>query len=435
MFIVNIATDVGSGKVNTGVNFYSRPISTRQVLVAAEELYTAELREFNQRTGKGAPNAKFTCVLALVMTNPSSAASVTTSSTATSSANEKWQELTDPSQLYPNCQLYVFDTNSPAPERGIIPRAQLVVDADRISSVAVSSLRSNVQKSFNDREGSAATAASITTVRPAAGSQRPAASTSSEISANPQLGGGYNGPRASDNRLGIQGEYMGTNATPKNTHQSHMNASYPNTSTNTYTHSSQQAAASGITAAPDRTESRRYLFRQLRDRCASLGQGNGSEIPAQSLHGVMVQNEMFFSTNEFAEMTNNKPFLGEREWAELEADFAPVLDVLYDRIAAKTAQRNQKGDDEDKKRAAERMQSKLDDLEEEEARLMARQAAIREEMAKLRRELQRHEQQSKLASDERAKEWDVLSKYVNLKLRQHKLRREELQINHQLSLL
>ena len=44
-------------------------------------------------------------------------------------------------------------------------------------------------------------------------------------------------------------------------------------------------------------------------------------------------------------------------------------------------------------------------------------------------------QLEKVAKDEKAKEWDVLNKYVGLKLRQHKLRREEMQINHQLALL
>ena len=208
-------------------------------------------------------------------------------------------------------------------------------------------------------------------------------------------------------------------------------------------------------SASDRTATRRFLFSQLLSRCVAGGLSNAphnDSVASHTLHGVFVQNEMFFSTEVFSEMTHGRAFLGPQEWARLSAEFAPVLDVLYDRIAAKTQQKallaassanhpngsggeGPNGNRIGSAAASDRLRDALDALAEEEARLMARQAAIREEMARTRRELQRREAEEKAEREERAKEWDVVTKYVSLKLRQEKLKREETQINHQLALL
>lgn len=542
-YIVNIATDVGNGKINTGINFYSRPISTRQVLVAAEELYTAELRDFNLKKYGGDRNAaantvRFTCVLALVMADPNAptrASSITTTATDSSSvgggrSGEKWQEFTDPAQLYPNCQLYVFDTNSPAPERGIIPRAQLVVDADRIPSVAVSTL--SPQPTLGPRYPSSRAQTNGGGDVQAAGLGREHSIVASVASTGLSYGGGgglsgreqlyggsgtqpYDGrpaviaderrrgnPPISYNPTNRPSHFVEGGSAASGINNSNVAGGSPQpkgphanaTSSSSFTagpfrhHHNNDAAMGGVApgdpvrhlrgnatppppswtggrpttappppsnqfhpaepqqqllpppppAAADRSASRQYLFRQLLGRCVANGQSNppmNDSISTHTLHGVLVQNEMFFSTEVFSEMTGGRLFLSEGDWAALSLDFAPVLDVLYDRIAAKTQQRTASGEEEDRRRAAERMRDRMDELAEEEARLMARQAVIREEMARMRRDLQRHEQQEKVDKDEKAKEWDVLTKFVGLKLRQHKLKREELQINHQLALL
>ena len=79
------------------------------------------------------------------------------------------------------------------------------------------------------------------------------------------------------------------------------------------------------------------------------------------------------------------------------------------------------------------------DVEDEEARIMARQAELRRKSAELQRELREAEDlaaaQVPNATEDRAREWDTLQKFVSLRQRQSALRREEERVRHELSLL
>jgi hypothetical protein len=171
-------------------------------------------------------------------------------------------------------------------------------------------------------------------------------------------------------------------------------------------------------------EAREFLFAQL---CRASGGGN--VISAQRLHSVFVENGLMFSTDVFSEMMEGRFQLTREDWRGLEVNFPPVIDALYDRLVAKSASRAGGG-------SVIEMKQRLQTLQDEEHTLLIRHAKLREEMARLARELRDEEERiQKLEGLDRSKEWNMVNKYVTLRLRQNKLRLEEAQINHQLSLL
>jgi len=122
-------------------------------------------------------------------------------------------------------------------------------------------------------------------------------------------------------------------------------------------------------------------------------------------------------------------------WDELCEEFTPVVDVLYDRIAAKSKSYSQNQSAKDKEQAVKQLRDQLDELADEEAALLSKQAELREKKAKLRRLMGNMEAEAKADKEDRSKEWDVVCKFVGLRLRQEKLREEDNSIAHQLSLL
>ena len=327
MFLVNVATDLGQGKLNTGIAFTSKPQALQPVFAAVNELYTAERQSLLRDT-----TSRFSTVLGLILSK-------------TSNSKEKWSELTSVTQLSDGCQIYVFDGDSPPPERGVIPKATLVVNANSISNQASLPRTPSV-------------------------SEPP-------VQHNPPV-------------------------------------------------ESNDAPHHGRSAA------REFLFEEL---CRHDQAGSGHSFPTQALHSVLVQNDMFFSTSDFSQMTHHRVSLNHNDWLELCSEFSPVVDVLYDRIAAKSRNLSQHQNARDKEKAARQIKDKLDELADEEAALLAKQAEIRDQKAKLRRLLGNMEAEAKAEKDDRSKEWDVVCKFVNLRIRQTKLREEDQSIAHQLSLL
>ena len=334
-FIVSVATDLGRGKLNTGVDFKTKPQSLQPLFATINELYTAERQSLLRDK-----TARFSTVLGLIMSR-------------TGSQKEKWAELTSHNQLYDGCQIYVFDGDSPPPERGVIPKASIVVHSNSVTSH----------------------------IHP-------------HPTATPQPT--YQAP---------------TSRTPS--------APHPRGSTPI------EQALPG-----DRREARAFLFDEL---CTQ--NDNSNSFPAQALHSVLVQNEMFFSTSDFSQMTHHRQVLNSMHWEELCDEFTPVVDVLYDRIAAKSKSYSQNQSAKDKEQAVKQLRDQLDELADEEAALLAKQAELRERKAKLRRLMGNMEAEAKADKEDRSKEWDVVCKFVGLRLRQEKLREEDHSIAHQLSLL
>jgi hypothetical protein len=328
-FVVSVATDLGQGKVNTGVDFGTKPQSLQPLFATINELYTAERQSLLKDK-----SARFSTVLGLIMSR-------------SGNQKEKWAELTSHTQLYDGCQIYVFDGDSPPPERGVIPKASVIVHSNLVTNPRMASVTNNFQ-------------------------------------------------------------------TPSSR-----------------TPSTQHDAIPSETHLPsDRRAARAFLFEEL---CAQSE--DFSSFPAQALHSILVQNEMFFSTSDFSQMTRHRQILNRPNWDELCEEFTPVVDVLYDRIATKSRSLSRNQSAKDKEQVAKQLRDQLDELEDEEAALLARQAELREKKSKVRRLLGTMEAEAKAEKDDRSKEWDVVCKFVSLRLRQEKLREENSSIAHQLSLL
>lgn len=352
-FVVNVACDFGQGKINTGIEFPQRPSEVSELVAVVEELYTAELR---LQTGN--TTVTFHCAVLLLLVD------------VVSDGNDRkgrWVEVGRMDQVSHGAQLFVFDSNSPPPSKGTIPKVQLVVTAAQVLR-----FRNN-----------AARAAS--TSPPQVASRAPTDTASRSMgSIDPPLRGG--------------------NDSYRNEPSSHVN---------------QSQSSSGVNA-----EAREYLFQQL---CRASGSSDA--VSASRLHSILAENGLVLSTEQFTEVTNGELMLDRRQWSALENNFVPLIDALYVRLAAKAAHGNAEG-------ALQSLKEKLQQLQDEEHRLLIRHANLREEMAKATRDVRDEEQRVKgLESNDKLKDWSMVQKFISLKLRQNRLRREEDQINKELSLL
>lgn len=207
------------------------------------------------------------------------------------------------------------------------------------------------------------------------------------------------------------------------------------------------AAAAGSSARGRSFESslpdtaRDFLFAQL---CRASG--DKGLVSGQRLHTIFVENGLTFTTETFARMLEGSFDLDRAAWERFVAAYGPVADALYDRIATRSAlraqqqqqQRRGEGPNAQSKDVAS-LREELGALEEEEQALRARIAAVKQRALQVQRDLREEEaRQAALkpnATEDRAKEWDMLQKYVNLRIRKAMLREEEAQINHQMALL
>jgi hypothetical protein len=373
-FIVNVACDFGKGKINTGIEFPVPPSSLGELLEVVEELYSAELR-----LHVGDQEARFHVVVCLLLADIIGEGD---------SRKGRWVEVSTIEQIGSGAQLFVFDANSPPPSKGTIPKVQFIVAAAQI-----------MRHSLSTSSGA----------HPA----RPMASVSSASRSS------VSAPRTQQQQQ--QGpaslvDYRTETVGPAGQHIAPISSS-----------SSGPVVledSSGHVKSALQPEAREFLFTQL---CRASGGGN--VISAQRLHSVFVENGLLFPTDVFSEMMEGRFQLTREDWRTVEVTFPPVVDALYDRLVAKSASRAGGG-------ALVDMKQRLQVLQDEEHQLLIRHARLREEMARLARELRDEEERvQKLEGLDRSKEWNMVNKYVTLRLRQSKLRQEEAQINHQLSLL
>jgi hypothetical protein len=344
-YVVNVACDFGQGKINTGIEFAQRPTDLSELVAVVEELYTAELK---LQTGN--EHAVFHCAVLLLLVDVVGDGS---------ERKGRWVEVVRIEQISSGAQLFVFDSNSPPPSKGTIPKVQLVVTASQI-------LR------FRNT-ASTRTGRSPPLLEPSTGSIEPP-------SRNPL-------PYASDQ-------------TASGVNQSN-------------------AFATSVNA-----EAREYLFQQL---CRASGMHDA--VSASRLHAILAENGLVLSTEQFTEVARGELMLDRERWSVLEANFAPLIDALYVRLAAKAAHVNAES-------ALQALKDKLQNLQDEEHRLLIRHANLREEMAKATRDVREEEQRVRgLETNEKFKDWSMVQKYISLKLRQDRLRKEEDQINKELSLL
>jgi hypothetical protein len=291
-----------------------------------------------------------------------------------------WEEVLDVAPVPHMAQLFAFDKASAYASRGAIPKAQFVVTARQVMAAAEQQ----------------------------------------------QLSGAAGGPSPPERRAASPQSASGVVNTPPAHHpQQHRSMHIPPAA------SSDPRSRSEGTQLP--ADAREYLFEQL---CRASGSADA--VSTQRLHAIFVDNGLVFSTEAFSTLVRGQFQLDRRAWAVVEADYAPVVDALYDRIATKTAAHRDllsQPAPVDMSGARRELQA----LEDEEARLLARHAAVRQRVGELQRAVREEEARVEAldpnAGEDRAREWDTLQKFVLLRMRQAKLRDEEEQVNHQLSLL
>ena len=370
-FVVNVACDFGKGKINTGIEFPASPATLSELLEVVEELYSAELR-----LHVGDQEARFHVVVCLLLADVIGEGE---------SRKGRWVEVSSIEQVANHSQLFVFDANSPPPSKGTIPKVQFIVAAAQVMRhSSAPSNRFSRTNPAHSQQAAATTSSRMSTSLPRTG----------QTSAFPPLVDYHTEPVSSGGHA--------TSATASGFDGS-------------------LASGAKSTLQP---EAREFLFAQL---CRASGGGN--VISAQRLHSVFVENGLLFPTDVFSEMMEGRFQLTREDWRQVEVHFPPVVDALYDRLVAKSASKAGGG-------ALIDMKQRLQALQDEEHQLLIRHARLREEMARLTRELRDEEERvQKLDGLDRSKEWNMVNKYVTLRLRQTKLRAEEAQINHQLSLL
>jgi hypothetical protein len=314
-FILKVACEVGSGKLNTGIDFGARPATLRGVVDVIEGLYSTELR-----VHRGDPAARFRCV------------------SLTLAQAGGWTEVLSVDQLFHNAQLFAFDWSSPAPSTGALPTVQFTVTSQQVMKVA----------------GMPMTAALPPTSPPAE-------------SAAPSAQAHERRPEPSQPINRSDGAFR---------FDSTRSFSLPNSETN----------QNARTRLPP--EAREYLFDQL---CRASG--SADTVSTQRLHSIFLEYGLGLSTEEFSRMVQSQYSLDRSTWSLLEREYGPVVDALYDRIATRTAAERSSTSIHGQHRAVEAIVDDLRAAEEEEARLMAQQAALKLRVSELQRELKAAELQ------------------------------------------
>lgn len=410
MFSVLVACDFGSGKLNTKIEFRSvpPPASLADIVAVVEVLYTAELR-----VQTGDSTSEFHCAVLLLLVDvyqqPANASGAS-SSNATSEQQRKgrWVEVTSIDQIPNGAQLFAFDTNSPPPTRGTIPRAQLIVDAGQVLSAHRSSLTGVPH--------AAASAASGSLVMTPPGPATHTAAVHQQ--------GQHRTPYVQTSAHHPQRRTTISSGT--------AGAAGPSTSP------PPSAAAQGPQVPRATAEDRDALFQQLciASASATATLSNNSNAPqttiaAPVLFTVLTDNGLSIPADQFTDITGGTPAISRGDWNYLCEQFGPLIDVLYFRLAAK-ASRNQN------ESSLIALRDHLRELEDEEHRLLIRHATLREEIARATRDVREEEERMKrveVDSDRRNSDTTMVQKFVSLRVRQMRLKREEEQISKELMLL
>lgn len=329
------------------------------------------------------PKARFTCV-ACMMFNV---------------RLQQWEEITDVASLTDGTQLFLFDANGTGFGAGALPRVDVILKHHEVARASESANAAR-NEDLNQSEARTATrrlgSSNLRSVPPPV---------SVEAASRPQRS--YPGSEA--------GADAPSSAGPSNVANKMSNP---------------------VSQLPPGT--RRFMFDQL---CRRSGQPDSVGVPL--LHSVCIENGLLFSTDDFADIMQNRSSLDWAAFEELSNSFGPMVDVLYDRIWSRTTSRAAQQQQLQRMggilRDTARIRGELDDLEEEERQLTARLAAIHATKLGLQKELREEEKRERETApngtEDRQKESEMLNRFVALRLRWLSLRREEERVSHQLSLL
>ena len=349
-FVVRVACDFGSGKVNTGFEFPSKPTELSDLLAVVETFYTAELR-----LSSGLDHVTFHCVACLCL--------VDVLQEDGGERRGRWVEVQRMEQVSHDAQLYIFDANSPPPTRGVIPRVQVVVTRDQV-------LQSQSRRS---------------------------------VSHSP---------------LALHRPY----SPPSN---GELFVLHP---------------ASSSSSVPVDDQSLQQLFTALRSRPTTTTRGtrggggdssssSSSSLSSAVLHHALSEVGLALPPDLFVEVVEGRGSLSARDWQSLVAEYRPLLELLYSRLAVRSGQRSAQ---DSLQGATERLNA----LQAEEHRLLIRHAELKRDLAAAARDVQLEtEKIKKFDGKQDAAEAAGVQKFVALKIRQGKLRKEEAQIERELKLL
>jgi hypothetical protein len=149
------------------------------------------------------------------------------------------------------------------------------------------------------------------------------------------------------------------------------------------------------------------------------------------LFSVLSDNGLEIPADQFTEITGGVASLDRAAWESLCDSFGPLIDVLFFRLASRVHVRQGET-------AVVGLRDRLKQLEDEEHRLLIRHATLREEIARVTRDLRDEEERVKRAASDaerRHGDWNMVQRFVALRVRQMKLKREEEQISKELMLL
>jgi hypothetical protein len=356
-FLVRVACDFGSGKVNTGFEFPSKPMELSELMAVVEAFYTAELR-----LSSGLETTVFQCVACLCLVDVLNEGG---------DRRGRWVEVQRMDQIAHDAQLYVFDANSPPPTRGVIPRVQVVVTRDQVLQSA--SRRSHSHSPMTMM-----------------------------VNHQSPSGGGRNGGG---------GVFTGALTLPSAT------------------------GPSPPSSVDD--QALQQLFTSLRSRplrksggVDSNSSSSSSSLSCAVLHHALSEVGLALPPDVFVEVVEGRGSLSHRDWQALVAEYRPLFELLYVRLAARSGQQ---AAESSLHSASERLRL----LQAEEHRLLIRHAELKRDIAAAARDVQEESERVKQqdsGSRQDATETATVQKFVTLKIRQSKLRREEAQIERELKL-
>ncbi len=420
-----VACDVNGLKLNTGIEFQHKPANLQELLAIAEALYTKELQ-----LQTGDQGAQFHCVSCMIVTRVE----------GPQGKGTRWTEVRHIQEVPHQGQLFLFDWNSPTPPRGPIPPVQFVVGAHQVER-AIDRISGDLNPGFGPGPSSERVATSVSVQREGSrfrtrrvpGSQHPSEPQAVPLpitTASSSWADNFNAASPQPNPV-----YIATTGMPSTTNLGPtMSVPAPIPIAAGRRSEVMPSASIGLQSNLS-PEAKQFLFQQL---CRASGQEN--LISTQRLHTIFVENDLTFPTQTFSVMVHHLTQLDAQQWNRLVAEYGPVIDSLYDRIATKESApvsppiRGARGE-------VDRLKKQLQSLEDEEQELMARQAKIKSEILQAKRALNEAMQTLEelnnevVAQPDRAKEWEMLQKFVALKVRQVRLLEEEARVNHELSLL
>ena len=419
-FVIYMACAVEGELLNTAVDFVLCPRTLSEMVRVGEALYGPE-RHLRLR-GTGGPSSPNDFIVVACMIFNQTAG--------------QWEELVAAESLFDGCQIFLFDSTNSDLSQGQLPKVRVVVNSRTVLEAAAAGTGREPASHSEDHGHNDSSSASSAQRKDAGASWQ---GSSNKFSARdtvrrfgpPSAVDSHRPPLASASHS-AEASHSGFQQRAPST-QTKLLLDPSATRRKPFQILGNQTQLSA--------QSLRFLFDQLR-KAATGDSGtpsSTSSIPTQLFHKVCVENGLLVSTEDFADIVRGRVELDYHAWHDVAQSFGPLVDALYLRLAERTALRREMERDGSLTRDAPAIQRELDELEDEEIALNARLSALQARRAELNRAMREEQYRASLlepnGTEEQQKEWEMVGRFVSLRLRQLRLKEEEALVTHQLSLL